>query len=116
VDELNELERRFLEAAGYEVTGLHGLGIESDPEIARVPYARTRELALTAAGDADVLFVSCTGLPTLALLDELEAELQRPVISSNAVTFWHALTLAGVGPGVEGAGSLLAGRATAAAA
>jgi maleate isomerase len=113
VDELNELERRFLEAAGYEVTALHGLGIDFDPEIARVPYARTRALALRAAGDADVLFLSCTGLPTLALLDELEAELGRPVISSNAVTFWHALTLAGVEPAAEGAGSLLAGRATA---
>lgn len=116
VDELNELERRFLEAAGYEVVSLHGLGIDSDPEIARVPYARTRELALEAAGDADVLFLSCTGLPTLALLDELEAALGRPVISSNAVTFWHALTLAGVEPSAQGAGSLLAGRATAAAA
>jgi maleate isomerase len=111
VDELNELERRFLEAAGFEVTSLHGLGIDSDPEISRVPYARTRELALAAAEDADVLFISCTGLPTLALLDELEIVLERPVISSNAVTFWHALTLAGVEPAVEGAGSLLAGRA-----
>ena len=116
VDELNELERRFLEAAGFEVTALHGLGIDSDPEISKVPYSRTRELALEAAGDADVLFISCTGLPTLALLDELEAELDRPVISSNAVTLWHALTLAGVEPAAPGAGSLLAGRATAAAA
>ena len=114
VDELNELERRFLEAAGYEVTALHGLGIDSDPEIARVPYARTRELALAAAGDADVVFLSCTNLPALAVLDELEAELGRPVFSSNAVTFWHALTLAGVDPAAHGAGSLLAGRATAA--
>jgi maleate isomerase len=116
VDELNQLERRFLEAAGFEVSALRGLGIDSDREIARVPYARTRELALATAGDADVLFLSCTGLPTLALLDGLEAELGRPVISSNAVTLWHALTLAGVEPAAAGAGSLLAGRATIAAA
>jgi maleate isomerase len=115
VDELNELERRFLEAAGFEVTALRGLGIDDDAAIARVPYARTRELALAAAeGEPDAVFVSCTNLPTLALLDELEQELGRPVISSNAVTIWHALLLAGVEPGVEGLGSLLAGRATAA--
>jgi len=117
VDELNELERRFLEASGFEVTALRGLGIGSDPEIARVPYARTRELALEVlgeGGDPDVVFVSCTNLPTLALLDELEQELGRPVISSNAVTIWHALVLAGVEPAADGVGSLLAGRATAA--
>ena len=117
VDELNELERTFLEANGIEVTALHGLGIGSDPDIARVPYARTRELALGAAREGrepDAVFISCTNLPTLALLDELEQELQRPVISSNAVTFWHALLLAGVEPSAQGAGSLLAGRATAA--
>jgi maleate isomerase len=118
VDELNELERRFLEAAGFEVVGLRGLGIASDPDIVRVPYARTRELALEAAregGEPDVVFLSCTNLPTLPLLDALEQELGRPVISSNAVTFWHALGLAGVEPAAEGVGSLLAGRATAAA-
>jgi maleate isomerase len=117
VDELNELERRFLEAHGFEVTALRGLSIGTDPEITRVPYARTRELALEAfaeAGDPDVVFISCTGLPTLALLDELEQELGRPVISSNAVTIWHALLLAGVEPAADGVGSLLAGRATAA--
>lgn len=113
VDELNDLEVRFLEAAGFEVTALRGLGIASDPEIARVPYARTRELVLeaVAAGDADAVFISCTNLPTLALLGQLEKELGRPVISSVAVTIWHALRLAGVVPSTNGMGSLLAGGA-----
>jgi maleate isomerase len=114
VDELNDLEARFLEAHGHEVTAIRGLGIARDPDIARVPYARTRELALealAAGGEADAVFISCTNLPTLALLDELEVETGRPVISSNAVTVWHALALAGVPPSVAGAGSLLAGRA-----
>jgi maleate isomerase len=118
-DELNDLEARFLEAQGFAVRALRGLGIGSDPDIARVPYARTWELALAAAGDApdaDVLFLSCTNLPTLPLLDELEAELGRPVISSVAVTVWHALVLAGVRPAATGAGSLLAGRVAASAA
>jgi maleate isomerase len=77
-----------------------------------VPYARTRELVLETvarAQDADVVFISCTNLPTLALLDALEQELGRPVISSVAVTIWHALQLAGIKPSINGAGSLLAG-------
>jgi maleate isomerase len=112
VDELNDLEAQFLEAQGFEVAAMRGLGIASDPDIARVPYARTRELVLDAvagAGDADTVFISCTNLPTLAVLDSLEQELGRPVISSVAVTVWHALGLAGVQPTTTGAGSLLAG-------
>lgn len=115
-DELNSREARFLEAHGFAVGSMRGLGIESDPDIAHVPYARTRELALQAAAeapDADVVFLSCTNLPTLALLDELEEELGNPVISSVAVTVWHSLALAGIRPGAGGAGSLLAGRAAA---
>jgi maleate isomerase len=112
VDELNDLEARFLEAHGFEVAALAGLGIDSDPEIARVPYARTRELVLDTvarAPDVDAVFISCTNLPTLALLDSLEQELGRPVISSVAVTIWHTLQLAGIKPSINGAGSLLAG-------
>lgn len=114
VDELNDLEQRFLEAAGFEVTALRGLGIASDPDMARVPYARTRELAheaVAAGGDPDALFISCTNLPTLALLEQLERELGRPVVSSVAVTIWHTLRLAGVAPSTNGMGSLLAGGA-----
>jgi maleate isomerase len=114
VDELNDLEARFLEAQGFEVTALRGLGIGSDPEIARVPYARTRELVLAAVadgGDPDAVFVSCTNLPTLALLDRLVRELGKRVFSSVAVTIWHTLALAGIGSSSAGAGSLLAGAA-----
>lgn len=113
VDELNELEVDFLAAHGFEVVGLRGLGIDSDPEIGRVPYRRTWELA-QAADDpaAEAVFISCTGLPTLALLADLENELGKPVISSNAVTLWHALSLAGIAPSGVGRGSLLDGRTT----
>jgi maleate isomerase len=114
VEELNQLEARFLESQGFEVTALRGLDIDSDPDIARVPYARTRDLVHETVqddGSADAVFISCTNMPTLALLDQLEDELGRPVFSSVAVTIWHALSLAGVVACVEGSGSLLAGRA-----
>ena len=111
VDELNDLEAAFLEAQGFEVVALQGLGIDSDPEIARVPYERTRELArATDEPTAEAGFISCTNLPTLAVLAELEQELGKPVISSNAVTIWHALSLAGVAPSGDGWGSLLDGQ------
>lgn len=111
VDELNDLEVSFLETQGFQVIGMRGLGIGTDPEIGQVPYERTRSLARSVdSPEAEAVFISCTGLPTLAVLAGLEEELGKPVISSNAVTLWHALSLAGVAPSGDGRGSLLDGR------
>lgn len=110
VDSLNELERRFLSAAGFEVVAIEGLGIASDPEIAEVGLGAVRALVLRIARDADAVFISCTNLATLAILGDLEEDLSRPVISSNAVTLWDVMGLAGFPPAIDGCGSLLAGR------
>lgn len=110
VESLNERERDFLVQAGFEVSSIRGLGIESDAEIAEVPEGEVRELARSVAASADAVFLSCTNMPTLSVLDDLERELGLPVFSSNAATLWHALTLAGHTPQLAGCGSLLAGR------
>ncbi len=110
IDSLNDREQDFLRAAGFEVVAIEGLGIEVDREIAEVPPETVVALARRVAGDADAVFISCTNLPTLSVLDSLERELDRPVVSSNAVTLWDVMRLAGAAPRLEGYGSLLAGR------
>ena len=62
--------------------------------------------ALKAEG-IDTLFVSCTDLPALGLIEELEDRHQKPVVSSNQATFWTAARALGIGP-IEGYGRLLA--------
>jgi maleate isomerase len=44
----------------------------------------------------DTIFISCTNLRALRILEELENELDKPVISSNAALGWHCLRLAQV--------------------
>lgn len=107
VPELNRAEQAFLEAAGFEVTVIRGLGVTTDPEIARVPAERLIELVNAIAGDADCVFISCTNLLTFGLLEGLERQLARPVLSSNAVTLWHCQQLAGLPTPIAGRGSLL---------
>ena len=41
--------------------------------------------------DADALFVSCTPLPALSLIDKLEKKLNKTVLSSNQVLIWDTL-------------------------
>lgn len=51
--------------------------------------------ALPTRGDADAVFVSCTNVPTLDLIEPLERELGIPVLSANQVTLWAALAAVG---------------------
>jgi maleate cis-trans isomerase len=57
--------------------------------------------------DAEAVFLSGTGMPTLPVLEVLEQDLQKPVISSASAMMWHALRLAGVGQPIPGYGRLL---------
>lgn len=57
--------------------------------------------------EADAVFLSGTGMPTVAVLDMLEQDLQKPVISSNAAMLWLALRACGVNQPVSGFGRLL---------
>ena len=50
---------------------------------------------------------SGTGMPTITVLEMLEQDLAKPVISSAGAMMWHALRVAGVGQPIPGYGRLL---------
>ncbi|RAM38394.1 Asp/Glu/hydantoin racemase [Arthrobacter globiformis] len=91
----------FLEEAGHAVVSQAGLGLGGG--IWEVPYRTTSELIRAAdVPEADVVFISCTNLPTYDIIAPLERELGKPVLSANQVTAWAALARLGkaaVGPG-----------------
>ena len=53
------------------------------------------------------MFLTGTGMPTLPVLELLEQDLKKPVISSASAMMWHALRLAGVRQPIPGYGRLL---------
>ncbi len=57
--------------------------------------------------DADAVFISGVGLPTLSLLGTAEADLGKPVLSSAGSMIWNALRTAGIGAPIQGYGRLL---------
>ena len=56
--------------------------------------------------DADALFVSCTALPVLPIIERLEKKLDKIVLSSNQALIWDTLERIGKNESVEGFGSL----------
>ncbi|MCO4846811.1 MAG: aspartate/glutamate racemase family protein [Yoonia sp.] len=53
-------------------------------------------VALAAKGGIDALFLSCTNLRTLDIIETLEAETGLPVLSSNQVLAWHMAKFSGI--------------------
>jgi maleate isomerase len=75
-------------------------------------YDSTAEQAyrLARAADrpeAEAVVLSGTGMPTVSVIDMLEADLQKPVISSNSAMMWLALRACGVMQPIAGYGRLL---------
>jgi maleate isomerase len=92
---------RAFEAAGIEVVETLSFGEEVEARVARIDPASIRDAALHIGQKehVDGVFLSCTNLRTLDIIDDLEAELGRPVVSSNQALAWHMGRLSGLKPG-----------------
>ena len=108
-DVLNRLETEFLEDHGFQVAAIEGLGLVNNLEIGRVERGVIEGLVEAVAGEADTIFVSCTNLPALNLIDGLERRHGRPVVTSNQASLWAALRDSGVKE-ITGYGELLRDR------
>jgi maleate isomerase len=99
--------RAYWEAAGFEIVAHRRL---DTPNI----YDETEERAFTLgrAADtptADILLISGTGLPTAGIIEPLERELGKPVVTSQAAMLWHALRILRLNVRVNDHGHLLSG-------
>ncbi len=112
MDATNEKERGFIERHGFEVSAIKGLGLggslEKIQKISRVPPADVYAHAKSVdSPDAQALLICCTDFGTADVVQTLEDEIAKPVITSNTATFWAALQRAGLKQSVEGYGRLL---------
>ena len=92
----------------------HGITVASFDNLAGVTniYDETAERAYRLARqvdcpEAEAVFLTGTGMPTLPVLEALEQDLGKPVLSSASAMIWHALRLAGVRQRIAGYGRLL---------
>ncbi|MEM7597568.1 MAG: arylmalonate decarboxylase [Pseudomonadota bacterium] len=108
LDEINQREADYMNAAGFTVTNIQGLQLEKDSDMIRVRPDFIAEFARSVdTPDADALFVSCGALRTIDVLDQLEQELGKPVICSNQAMMWDVLRKAGITDPIDGYGALL---------
>lgn len=92
IEAINRREAAFLAAHGYETLHAVGLGIDSPQDMIRVdPGDWYRLVRANLRPDADAYFLSCTAIRSLDVVEALERDLGKPVLTSNQVAAWHAL-------------------------
>ena len=107
-DELCIRLRRYLQEYGFSVVSLEGLGLKGS-EICEQPPSAAYDLARKVdRPEADGVFISCTGFRTAEVLQVLEEDLGKPVVSANQALMWRSVRLSGVKSPVAGYGKLLA--------
>jgi maleate isomerase len=108
VDEVNIKAKEYFEACGFEVVNLKGLQLLYDTEIDNVDLEHVYKLAKEVdTEDAEAVAILCTGIRSVPILQGLETDLGKPVISAIQATFWNCLRIAGVKEKITGYGSLL---------
>ena len=106
----HEHELTFLAEAGLQVVAERALELpSSDDYIAEPPttWRRVGEEIMRSAPDAEALFLSCTNIHSLPVLDLLESRLGRPVVASNQAVLWYALGCSRRPTAFEGLGRLV---------
>ncbi|MDP7489986.1 MAG: hypothetical protein QGG10_05685 [Arenicellales bacterium] len=107
LDEINTMEAAFLRERGFDVLNIQGLNVEDCEAMGRITPSFIRDFALSIDHeDADAIFVSCGGIRTLDVLQEIEDAAGKPVVCSNQAMMWDCLRRANINDTIEGYGRL----------
>ncbi|MEP9380397.1 aspartate/glutamate racemase family protein [Aquabacter sp. CN5-332] len=108
VELTNERLKQFLRSFGVEVTSLATFDMLDMFDHAKIrPDEIYRRVKETVTEDSTAVFVACTQLRALEVVDMLERDLGKPVYSANQASAWMAYEALGIDPGITNCGSLL---------
>ena len=104
---LNDEIIEYFSSQGFDVVANTYLDIAADYDIGKVDQNFLfKTLSQIEIKNADALFISCTALPVLNLIERLEKELGKPVITSNQSLIWDTLESIDMNKNILGFGKL----------
>jgi len=107
-ESVNKTISEYLIKKNINVMSFSTFNLDLDVDFARVdPKYLSEILTKLNINDANALFVSCTALPALEILDEVEKKINKPVFSSNQTLIWDTIRSAGYKNSITGYGKLL---------
>ena len=107
-DAVNKTILEYFTKKNIEVSSFASLNLKLDSEFANVDPDYILEISSTLeTKNVDALFISCTALPVLSIIDKLEKKIQKTVLSSNQTLIWDTLRSIGCNSTIKGYGKLL---------
>ena len=107
-DAVNKTILEYFSQKNIEVLSFASLNLNLDSEIASVDPNYILEMSSKLEmKNVDALFISCTALPVLNILNKLEDKLKKLVLSSNQTLIWDTIRSTGYKSPIKGYGKLL---------
>ncbi len=107
-DSVNKTIFEYFTKKNIEVLSFASLNLNLDSDIAKIdPEYLLETFVELDTANADALFISCTALPVLKIIDEVEKKINKPVLSSNQTLIWDTIRSIGYKSSVKGYGKLL---------
>ncbi len=107
-ESMNPILNAYCAYYGLEAVRIVNLRVTDKKEICRLPVSSIIDLGRQAdCPDADAIALLATDIRALPASAPLEAELGKPVVTSNGALLWAALGAAGIADSIPGAGRLL---------
>ena len=104
---INDSVIKYFKDQNIIVNSLTYFDIDSDLDIGKVDGNYLFDvLSKIDLEDSDALFVSCTALPVLSIIDKLEKKINKTVLSSNQTLIWDSLNQINYQKKIEGFGKL----------
>ncbi len=107
-EEVTVTSAAFIAASGFTVLGHRALGYTDNLDIGRLDEQAAYDMGLAVdQPDAEAVILAGGTWLTMGIVDRLESVIGKPVVSTNQVSLWAALRLAGYRAPVFGCGRLL---------
>jgi maleate cis-trans isomerase len=108
-DTVNGTCAKFLRGNEVEVVAIAGLGMEDNLAVGRLTSETAYEMGRSInRPESQAIVLACTNWRSLAIIDRLERDLGKPVLSTTQVSIWAALQKIGYAKPIHGYGRLLA--------
>jgi maleate isomerase len=96
VAEVSEKLQTALAENGITVTAFASFDEPLERNVVRIDGKSIHDAAVGLNGGIEAIFLSCTNLRTLDVLEAITADIGKPVLSSNQVLAWHLRQLCGL--------------------
>lgn len=108
IDSINQQVGEAFAGLGLDVRRFHSFKLISDLDMANLsPQSILQGAVEVDSKDIDAVFISCTAIRAVDVVDTIEQKIGKPVITSIQAMFWQCLRTAGYRQPIQGYGRLL---------